>query len=448
VPARLDGGHRGTRAVQHLVEHAPCTGALALWVPHRDLTVAPAAAASAGAGGTAAPLTSDGTTVFYAPHFESLPLAEQAGRVAQAVLHIALRHAQRRLDLQRQLGAVDAQLFGLCADAIVNSSLAHLAWLALPAGAVTLAGLLQATLGIEVDESRALAEWDLERLYRAVDDRQPPGRGAAQAQAGTPSSDGATPAGAEQRDGPRAAVARALGRRRAPCLQLGTDDLPGGPEQDAAMTCEWQARIARAHAGDGRFSMLRALTADMTDTHTPWEHVLRTQLARHLAPQTALSWSRPSRSYLANQGRAGPGRRMPWEPGCSTSRRVPRLAVVVDVSGSIDTGLLLRFGHEVEALSRRLQAAWVLIVGDDRVRHEQCFEPGKGRLGELSFEGGGDTDFTPLLEAAHRQRPDAAVVLTDLQGPARFRPPWPVLWAVPAAYRNAEPPFGRRLVLK
>ena len=28
--------HRGTRAVQRMVEHAPSTGGLALWVHHRD----------------------------------------------------------------------------------------------------------------------------------------------------------------------------------------------------------------------------------------------------------------------------------------------------------------------------------------------------------------------------------------------------------------------------
>ena len=77
----------------------------------------------------------------------------------------------------------------------------------------------------------------------------------------------------------------------------------------------------RAHAGDGAFSMLRTLLADLPRSRTPWEQVLRTQLARCLSPRAALSWSRPSRSYLANQGRVGPHRRMPFEPGFSASRR-------------------------------------------------------------------------------------------------------------------------------
>jgi hypothetical protein len=39
------------------------------------------------------------------------------------------------------------------------------------------------------------------------------------------------------------------------------------------------------------------------------------------------------------------------------------------------------------------------------------------------------------------------VVLTDLDGPARFRPRWPVIWAVPEAKSNALQPFGRKLGL-
>jgi predicted metal-dependent peptidase len=77
---------------------------------------------------------------------------------------------------------------------------------------------------------------------------------------------------------------------------------------------------------------------------------------------------------------------------------------------------------------------------------EHC-KPGRSSLREITFDGGGGTDFTPLLEEADRHRPDIAVVLTDLEGPAHFRPRWPVIWAVPAAYAATAEPFGRKVVL-
>jgi hypothetical protein len=105
--------------------------------------------------------------------------------------------------------------------------------------------------------------------------------------------------------------------------------------------------------------MLRELLADLPKVRTPWEQLLRTQLARGLSMQPDLSWSRPSRSYLANQGAPfGQGRRMPWAcPGSRAGPRRPavaRLAVMVDVSGSIEAPLLHRFAGR----SRPSAAAW------------------------------------------------------------------------------------------
>jgi predicted metal-dependent peptidase len=453
--------HRGTRAIQRMVEFAPSTGGLALWVHHRDR-------ASADDGPGTPPVATDGATLFYAGAFEALPVAEQAGLVAHEVLHIALRHTQRYTELQQLIGDVDLRLYTICADAIVNSTLGALTWLRLPAGAVTLEALLASALRLTRSAEVALLEWDVERLYRAIDDRRAAPRGGRSRQrdggqggggkadqpqpgAGGAASerddDQATGQDQKRPDGPRAACARALGARSLADLMPGADALAERPEDEAEQAREWSERLTRAHAGDGAHSMLRALIADLPRSRTPWEQVLRTLLARALAPKPEVSWSRPSRSYLANQGRCGT-RRMPWEPGISPTKAVPRLVVVVDVSGSIDEPLMARFAREVEALTRRLESALTLVVGDDKVQRVAQFEPGRSDLREIAFQGGGGTDFTPLLEEADRHRPDIGIVLTDLDGPTRFTPRWPVIWAVPEAYAAMPEPFGRKLVLR
>lgn len=409
-------GHRGTRAVQRMVEYAPSTGGLALWVHHRDL---PADAPQA------SPVATDGHTLRYSAAFEALDLEEQAGWVAHEVLHVALRHPQRFAELRQRIGAADLALFNTCADAIVNSTLGHLSWLKLPAGAVTLETLLRTALGIVQPVEVSLLEWDVERLYRELA-RQRSGDGREEAQ--------------------RAQAERSLERSDHADLI----DAPGGeeqaPEREAEATREWASRLARAHAGDGAHSMLRTLLADLPRANTPWEQVLRRQLARGLAPLPELSWSRPARSYLANQGRRGVYR-LPFEPGHGATRRVPRLAVIVDVSGSIDDALLVRFCREIEAIARRSGAGLSLIVGDDRVQRVERFAAGRVKLQGIAFDGRGQTDFTPMLEEADAHDPDIAVVLTDLDGPARHRPRCPVIWAVSEAHARAEPPFGRKLVL-
>ncbi len=442
--------HRGTRAIQRMVEYAPSTGGLALWVRHRDL------------GECDSPLlaANDGATVFYGPAFEYLPLAEQVGLVAHQVLHVALRHPQRFGALQRRLGDVDRRLFNVCADAIVNSALSHLSWLALPQSAVRLEDLLRGALGIDQPVEKSLLEWDLERLYRAVDDRRAADSGRRTGGRGKGGSDPEnrrakggqlesqaldSDAVAPRRDGPRSAWVRVMGADTSEDLLPGADS--GEPQGEAELSREWSQRLIRGHAGDGPHSMLRELLADLPRVRTPWEQALRAQLARGLSLKPGISWSRPSRSYLANRGRVGSNGRLPWEPGRTASRAVARLAVIVDCSGSVEDPLMDRFAREIEAITRRLESAVTVIVGDDRVRLVQTFNPGRSNLRDVVFEGGGGTDFSPLLREADRYRPDLGVVLTDLQGPAEYRPAWPVLWAVPREWEHAEVPFGRKLVL-
>jgi hypothetical protein len=464
--------HRAVPAVQRLLEYAPASGSLALWVQHRD------APDDADTAPPRAEVTTDGRHLFYAPAFARLPLPAQTGWVAHGVLHIALRHVPRLQALRAAIGDVDARLFNLCADAIVNSALSHLGWLELPRGAVRLEAVLREVLGIEQSPEAALAQWDVERLYRVIDDRAAPapnagraarshgaGGGAAGGRSGRESrhdggraaepgergSEAAAPDGFAQAapriDGPRAARLRLLGRHAAPDL-LPAAEAGLAPEAEAELAREWRERLLRAQAGDGTMSLLRALPADLPRPRTPWEQVLRVQLARGLARRTGLSWSRPSRSYLANQGRTRSGRRLPWEPGTTSARRVPRLVLVVDVSGSIDAALLARFAGEVAAITRRQEAETVLVAGDNRVQCVVRCAPGEVDLADVELRGGGGTDFTPLLEEAARHRPDLIVVLTDLDGPARHVPRVPVLWAVPESRPRVVPPFGRVLVLR
>jgi predicted metal-dependent peptidase len=451
--------HRGVHAIQRMVEFAPSTGGLALWVRHRDIGDLDDRAAPA--------VMTDGDTVYYGAAFDRLGLLEQTGLVAHEVLHIALRHPQRALDLRRLLGDVDMRLFNICADAIVNSTLAHLSWLELPPCSVFLEHMLAQALDLNQDVETALLEWDVERLYRGIDDRrvrdnvrQREGR-SGERDANPDHSPSEGPDSVQQtgdplqsnlqKDGPRAARVRELGSKSEPDL-LPSPDAESSPEREAEQAREWSERLLRGHAGDGAFSMLRALIADLPRTRTPWRQVLRARLARGLSRKQAVSWSRPTRSYIANQGRCGPNRRLPWEPGYGANATEPGLAIIVDVSGSIDEALMRRFAGEIAAISRRQEAGLVLVIGDDRVRRVEVFKPGRFDLGDtdledMAFAGGGGTDFTPLLECADLYRPDIAVVLTDLEGPARFRPNWPVIWAVPESRASATPPFGQLLAL-
>lgn len=469
-------GHRGTRAVQRLIEYAPASGGLALWMQHRDVEQPPVGArtrtrarprarpqarpnaspkasprvlARAGHGGSWV-IGNDGSTLYYGPGFVDLPLQEQTGLVAHQVLHVALRHVARERALVARIGPVDSELYTACADAIVNAALSGLEWLSLPAGSIQLETLLQRVLGIDAPVDTSLLRWDTESLYRAIDDRRSQATTASRTSSARRDDENAAradaldEAGARQSDGPRAAVVRKLA---ASMLQDLVPDDAAPPEAELEQQRQWAERLTRAHAADGEQSLLRQLLADNRMAGTPWEQRLRTRLQRSLAQITEINWSRPSRSWLANRGRTAAGRRLPWEPGYSHARRCARLCVLIDVSGSVEDALLQRFANEIDRVLRTLRADVHLLIGDDRVRARHVLRPGVKPLRDIAFAGGGGTDFVPMLAAAGELRPDLAVFLTDLDGPAGEPVAWPLLWLVPAEASVQSVPFGQRIVL-
>ena len=455
-------GHRGSQAVERLVEYAPASGGLALWMQHRDVEQAPARALWAiSKSGTRWIIGNDGTTLFYGPAFPERPLSEQTGLVAHQVLHVALRHVAREQALQARIGLVDSELFAVCADAIVNSSLSHLSWLTLPKGSVTLDTVLSRVLGIEQAIDVSLQQWDCESLYRAIDDRgdraasrsqqqqsrqspQDEQDGQINQQTGTDSQHQQQTTAHTRRDGPKAKAARQL------ASMINRDlipDVDAQLESQHEQALQWQERLTRAHVADQSQSLLRQLLADNNTTKTPWEQLLRTRLQRALALHTDLNWSRPTRSWLANQGRTSTGHRLPWQPGTSYSRSSPRLCVMVDVSGSVNETVMRRFANEIDRILKTLRTEIYLIAGDHQVRSQCRLGPGVQALREISFDGGGGTDFQPLIQAANELKPDLGVFLTDLAGPAGDAPTWPILWAVPGDNSRNEAPFGTRILL-
>lgn len=266
--------HRGSQAIQQLIEHAPSTGGLALWMAHEDIH----------AEHHAPPVTCDGAKIYYRASFEYLTIRQQMGLVAHEMLHIALRHTQRLGALQAELGDVDPQLFNICADALVNSALAHIKWLELPAGSIFLDQLLLGVLGVKDDADTALRTWDVERLYRAVDDREGlqttggksgrgrQGRRRTGVSQGTISQDRAACGSEKDRcssgDGPRSARTRKLGSR----IYRDLISVPGKraiTENEADDAQAWVDRVRHASDADGECSIVRHLIADLRCRRTP-----------------------------------------------------------------------------------------------------------------------------------------------------------------------------------
>ena len=117
-------------------------------------------------------------------------------------------------------------------------------------------------------------------------------------------------------------------------------------------------------------------------------------------------------------------------------------------TGSINDEMGAIFLGKCKSIIDLTGATLTVIVGDAAVT--SVTEVGRAdEMKKVKFIGGGGTDFRPLLEEAAKHRPVHCVYLTDLCGRFPDRPPkFPVLWAVPAEFKDMQIPFGKKLILK
>ncbi|WP_416972440.1 DUF2201 family putative metallopeptidase [Streptomyces sp. 4F14] len=106
----------------------------------------------------------------------------------------------------------------------------------------------------------------------------------------------------------------------------------------------------------------------------------------------------------------------------SLRRRPPRVAVVIDTSGSVSDAELGTALLEVAAITRAVggRRDLVTVVSCDaaaHVAHPLC------RAEDIPLIGGGGTDLCEGFTAALRTRPDVVVALTDGQTPWPSQPP-------------------------
>jgi predicted metal-dependent peptidase len=130
--------------------------------------------------------------------------------------------------------------------------------------------------------------------------------------------------------------------------------------------------------------------------------------------RTDYTYARPSRRQSSSPRILLPGMRRP----------VPRVAVVVDTSGSVDDVLLGRALGEVDGALRALGVSdsHVAVYSCDAAVH-QVQRVRRARDARLA--GGGGTDMRVGIRAAHEQRPrpDVIVVFTDGETPWPETPP-------------------------
>ncbi len=412
------------------LDEFPDLAAISLWVNFADDDSNPDLVAR-----------TDGQTVFAGPDYANLEGPERLFVVLHELLHVALAHPARLGLLKSQRGKINFLLFNVACDAIVNATLSQVYGLPVPRHSVKLEEVTE-LLG---KPGSRLSEWSCETLYLAIIER----RSCALALLKDFRD-------SERRGfrGSRRSERRSFtGRKYEPDLSApGPGAGPGQlPAELQAQIEEWAARMGLVTGNTP--GLADRLARELPQVKTPWERILRNFLFRRQTIKKEADFARPHRRWLSleRQMLVEEGVPLPFAPATSRDVLAPRLAVVLDTSGSISPDMLNRFCAEIASIMARTGATLLLLACDCEVTLAQELKgiEGRRKLREFKYKGGGGTDFRPAIAQAARWEPDALVYFTDLEGEAGDPPRFPVLWAVPPF--SPDPlilPWGKLLRLE
>ena len=169
----------------------------------------------------------------------------------------------------------------------------------------------------------------------------------------------------------------------------------------------------------------------------------RTLLRQHMtdAARSDYSWSAPNMRFI-DSGLYLPSIR---------SEGIDTVAVLIDTSGSLPTGILGEFWSEIREIAAELQPERVVVIQVDAVVRDVAEYAASDLPEKIAVRGRGGTDFRPGFEwlEEHGVRPGVCLYFTDMEC-SRYpdaQPPFPVLWinwSDPPSDWNREP-WGERI---
>ena len=334
--------------------------------------------------------TGAGVTLWVNPRFfcKEVDATERVAVLKHEMLHLLFKHPWRDAS-----NMPDPDLRNIAADLVVNQFVAP--W-KLPVGCIELSTFPDA--GLEPDQTM---EWYYNKLR-----------------------DWAKSAGAKGRK----LIEGASGRfDEQGCDAKWGDKGLGDGSQDGVSSGDYaeavvrglvtkaKAKLSGKEWGDMPLGVQRMVDAICTPPKLPWKRLLR------------LFAGRGSRTIIRTT-RLKESNRFPGEPGIRI-KRLQKLVVAVDTSGSIGEKELGEFLTEINGISRA-GAEITLIECDCKVHTVAPY-----RRGVMpQFKGGGGTDFDPVMQWLRDNRRQAfggCIYLTDGCAPKpKIDPRCPVLWVI------------------
>jgi predicted metal-dependent peptidase len=237
-------------------------------------------------------------------------------------------------------------------------------------------------------------------------------------------------------------------------LPVGMGELDKHEQKDAEKELEaavHAAAVIAKKAGNLPGGMEKVIK-DMYTTTTPWQDILRTQIAT-VASKMDYTYLRPNKrfaNHMMDHGVIMPG---------LIGEEYADMYFVMDTSGSVSDNDKRILASELRRILEDYQVRIHLIYCDTKVHGDPIVltqEDIKQDGLSLEIKGYGGTDFRPAFRYINEHRddvdPEMVVYLTDMcpnTWDLGQEPPYNVYWAVlPQGSRDAKPPWGTKIQIE
>lgn len=422
----LSPSQRMSAAIMRVVEPpyaiAPYFGAILRGLVRREMTPEMEAALEAVGQKPTLGVTADGVLMWSPKFVDSIDILELTWSLIHEVGHVVLKHSDRstalgipRVRIQTTDDMTNARIWNLAADACWNEELAKMNPAKLPDWWVTPATLEQKP-GLIAEERYRLLQQKIEECKSKLP-KLGAGSGSCGSCSGNPlpgesesgSSEGRSEADMERfRKQVAEDIQSVKQRGTVPAsLQRWADEYLAPPKID------WRTKLSR---------LVRGAIA-------------------YKAGQSDFTWSRMSR----RQGGVGYGVGRPVIPALHSPK--PRVAVVIDTSGSMGSADLSAALAEVQGVLSAVGAGVTVCICDAKVHGIKLV---KNIVDvEKMMKGGGGTAMAPALEAVEelKEKPSVCVVITDGYIDCPPEPSFSVIWCIVGGNAGFKMSYGDTVIV-
>ena len=350
--------------------------------------------------------TGAGVTLWVNPRFFSKELnaGQRVAVLKHEMLHLLFKHPWRETS-----NMPDAELRNISADLVVNQFIAP--W-KLPEGCIELSMFPD----LLPDQTM---EWDYSKLRDLKRSANSGSGKSGSGNSGLGDSDSGDSAAAE-------ALANAVKKsheqgcdskwhEKGEATENGTGSGEAAEAVIRGLFAKAKAKTSAKDWGNLPAGLIRAVEEICAPPKVPWKRLLRLFAGR--GSRTILKTSRLREST-----------RYPGEPGIRI-KRLQKVVVAVDTSGSITEELLSEFMAEINGIARA-GADITLITCDCEITSVTSYR----RSERPTFQGGGGTNFDPVMRWLRENRHErfgGCIYLTDgFAPPPTVDPSCPVLWVL------------------